>query len=538
MSVHSSEFPNTFLPTTHGIRAWAFGGMAALLTVFAFRGALVNLAWHWTTQEEYSHGYLIPLVTAWLLWAHRDAITAIIPRPAWGGPALVALAAIMHVIGQVTPIFILSQLAFVIALLGIILGTGGFALFRLSFTPVIFLFFAIPLPTFITASLSLELQLISSKLGFGLIRLFQIPVYLEGNLIDLGTYKLQVAEACSGLRYLFPLFSLSFLVAYLFKASAWQRAVVLLSSIPITILMNGIRIGIVAITIDRWGPRMADGVLHFFEGWVIFAASTLVILVEVYLLALLSHRRFFEVFGFAPEPVRSSAHSKLGPIDLKPTYACLLLICATMISTNLWMSNRAEIIPERSRFVAFPARLGDWQGHSSSMEPQVERMLGMEDYILSDYSNPSGKVVNLYVAYYDSQHGGKYHSPLVCIPGDGWSIVALERTSYSADSPANRVIIERNGSQQLVYYWYEERGRRIASEYWSKLYLIYDAITMRRSDGALVRLTTAIRPGELTHDADARLRQFIDDLRPALDGFLPSANRRVTAVEQNPETKE
>ena len=126
--------------------------------------------------------------------------------------------------------------------------------------------FAIPLPYFIDASLSLKLQLISSQLGAFFIRLFQVPVYLDGNIIDLGTYKLQVVDACSGLRYLFPLLSLSFLAAYLFHAPIWQRVLVLLSSIPITILMNGFRIGMVGVTVDRWGPRMADEALHFFEG--------------------------------------------------------------------------------------------------------------------------------------------------------------------------------------------------------------------------------------------------------------------------------
>ena len=171
----------------------------------------------------------------------------------------------MYVIGQLSAIFVLSPLAFIIALLGIILATGGFPLLRVAFVPIAFLVFAIPLPHFIDVNLSLQLQLISSRLGVAFIRLFQIPVYLEGNVIDLGTYKLQVVDACSGLRYLFPLFSLSFLAAYLFRAPIWQRALVLFSSIPITIAMNGFRIGMVGVTVDRWGPRMAEGVLHSFR---------------------------------------------------------------------------------------------------------------------------------------------------------------------------------------------------------------------------------------------------------------------------------
>ena len=518
MSVQSIESPGT-----RATRAWILGFIAALLATIGFSGALLELVRRWSTQEEYSHGFLIPFVAAWLLWTRRDALLAAIGRPSWIGAALILLAMAMHVMGQFSAIFILSQLAFIIALLGIILAVGGTSLLRVAFVPVIFLIFAIPLPYFIDANLSLQLQLISSQLGVFFIRLFQIPVYLDGNLIDLGTYKLQVVDACSGLRYLFPLLSLSFLAAYLFQAPIWQRALVLFSSIPITIAMNGFRIGLVGVTVDRWGPRMAEGVLHFFEGWIIFIASGFLLTAEVVLLARLSGRGFFEAFRVPTDAVQLSRETRSEPTGSMPLYACLLLICATVL-TGLLISNRSEIIPERSRFVTFPATIGEWHGRASLLEPQVEHGLALEDYILSDYSKPDGKAVNLYVAYYASQRTGESpHSPLVCIPGDGWLITKLERTSYGAEQPMNRAVIERNGSKQLVYYWYEERGRRIASEYWSKWYLLSDAITKNRSDGALVRLITTVLPGELERDADSRLQSFIRDLLPGLSGYLPSA---------------
>ncbi len=532
MSVQSIEFPRT-----SAIRAWFLGFIAALLAAVGFSGALFELVRRWTTQEEYSHGFLIPLVAVWLLFTRRDALLASIGRPAWTGAVLIALAMVMHVVGELSAIFILSQLAFIIALLGITLAVGGFRLLRVAFVPIIFLIFAIPLPYFIDANLSLQLQLISSQLGVFFIRLFQIPVYLDGNIIDLGTYKLQVVDACSGLRYLFPLLSLSFLAAYLFHAPIWQRALVLFSSIPITIAMNGFRIGMVGVTVDRWGPQMAEGVLHFFEGWIIFIASAFLLTVEVYLLARLSGRRFYEAFCLPTDAVRLSPEAEAEPNGCMPLYACLLLICATLV-TGLLISNRSEIIPQRSRFVTFPATIGEWHGHASLLEPQVEHGLALEDYILSDYSKSDGKVVNLYVAYYASQRKGESpHSPLVCIPGGGWSITKLERTSYRAEQPLNRAMIERNGSKQLVYYWYEERGRRIASEYWSKWYLLSDAITKNRSDGALVRLITTVLPSELERDADNRLQLFMHDLLPSLGGYLPSdAAPKITTGEYRPES--
>lgn len=501
----------------------------------AFHTALFALPRSWYLQEEYSHGYLVPLVTAWMLWVRRHDVITNLGRPIWMGAALVALAASLHIISQLSGILILSQMAFVITLFGIVLAIGGYALMRVTFAPIAFLIFAIPLPDFLNAGLSLDLQLISSKLGAAFINLFNAPVYLEGNIIDLGTYKLQVVDACSGLRYLFPLCSLSFLAAYLFQAPIWQRVFVALSSIPITVAMNGFRIGAVGITVDRWGPSMADGMLHFLEGWIIFLASTLVILIEVYLLARISKRPFSESFGVLTG-AKSTASAAVLSKDHRPFYACLFLIL-TILFAGTFTGIRSETIPERSRFVTFPADIGDWHGHASSLAPDVERTLGLDDYILSDYSDPSGKIVNLYVAYYASQHRFKYHSPLVCIPADGWSIISFERTKNDVGHPMNRAIIERNGSRQLVYYWYEERGRKIASEYLSRLYLIYDSIFMNRSDGALIRLVTPILPDELDEQADIRLRRFIRDLEPRLNVFVPSrdspTNERPTA--RNPQ---
>ncbi|MGC2696324.1 MAG: exosortase, partial [Candidatus Angelobacter sp.] len=316
MPVRSIEFPGTA-----ATRAWIFVFLAALLAAIGFSGALSELVKRWATQEEYSHGFLIPLVTAWLLWTRRDALLASVGRPAWSGAVLMLLAMAMHVVGLLSAIFILSQLAFIIALLGIVLAAGGFSLLRATLIPIIYLIFAIPLPYFIDANLSLQLQLISSQLGVFFIRLFQIPVYLDGNVIDLGTYKLQVVDACSGLRYLFPLLGLSFLAAYLFRAPIWQRALVLFSSIPITILMNGFRIGMVGVTVDKWGPRMAEGVLHFFEGWIVFVASVFLLTVEVSLLARISGKRFFEAFGVPADTVRLPTGAKSKPTGRTPLYA-------------------------------------------------------------------------------------------------------------------------------------------------------------------------------------------------------------------------
>lgn len=500
---------------------------AIAVAILGFSGALGELAHRWYQQEEYSHGFLIPIVAAWLLWERRDALRASIGRPSPLGPVLVLLALAIHVIGVLSAIFILSQIGFVIILIGIVLAIGGYSLLRVTFVPIAFLLFAIPLPYFIDAVLTLRLQLISSELGVFFIRLFGIPVYLDGNIIDMGDYKLQVVDACSGLRYLYPLLSLSFLAAYLFKAPFWQRLLVFLSSIPIAIGMNGFRIGLVGLTVDRWGSEMADATLHFFEGWVIFVASAVLLAAEIYLLALISGKNFIAAFYLPKIAVSSSSGLRIRSEGDNPLLACLLLLCVGGL-TAYAISGRPEIIPERPRFVEFPTRMGQWQGYASLLDPATEKALGLDDYLLSDFSRPNGRIVNLYVAYYASQRAGEApHSPIVCIPGGGWTITELQQINYGnlgKPQPLNRVVIRKGTEKELVYYWFVERGRKLANEWLAKWYLLEDAIVKDRTDGALIRLTTQIEPDETEADADARLQSFMQIAIPRLTNFLPPAS--------------
>ena len=212
----------------------------------------------------------------------------------------------------------------------------------------------------------------------------------------------------------------------------------------------------------------------------------------------------------------------------EPRSTCELYCSALRRRTSGHLvSTRVEIYPDRQLFAAFPKSIGEWRGKSSSLDIQTAQSLGLTDYVLSDFFNKGGRVVNLYVAYYASQRTGlSPHSPSVCIPANGWQIIDLKRTSYTnaegISLPLNRVIIGQGSNKQLVYYWFDERGMQIANEYISKLYLLRDAIFKNRTDGALVRLITPIYPGEREGEADKRLQEFTGIVVPTLSGYLPS----------------
>lgn len=501
-------------------------GIGLLLALLAYWGGIDNLVHRWSTQDEYSHGFFLPLIAAWLLWRRRDAVLASFGRPSWFGVLLILVAIGMLVLGELTALFLLIQAGFLLTLVGLLLAAGGWPLLRVGLLPIALLIFAIPLPYFVDAQLSWRLQLLSSELGVDLLRLFGVSVYLEGNVIDLGLYQLQVVDACSGLRYLYPLLSVGFLGAYLFQAPLWQRVTVFLSTIPITIIMNSVRIALIGVLVNRWGTGKAEGFLHLFEGWVIFLVCALLLVGEIWLFARwTSGRGLYEVMYL---PTINAAAQTGDNIERsrKPLWLALGLLAAAALFVNT-LDDREELRPPREAFVKFPAILGHWVARDEYLPAIIEKKLGLDDYVLSDYRDAAGNTVNFYAAYYGSQRKGvSPHSPRVCMPGGGWLITRLEWGELEGLTgippfPYNRTVIERGEQRQLVYYWFEQRGRRIANEYFMKWYLLVDALTRNRTDGALVRVTTPLRADESLADGDARIRSFLQVAMPELHRFIP-----------------
>src|SRR6202021_2384694 len=273
------------------------------------------------------------------------------------------------IIGQLGTVYTAVQYAYVITLYGLILSFLGWPAFRIIAAPLLIVLFMIPLPQFFMANLSTALQLWSSRFGVFVMRLLYISVFLEGNVIDLGGYKLQVAEACSGLRYLFPLMTLGFLIAYFYKGAFWKRCVLFLSSIPITMLMNSIRVGTIGVMVEHWGIGMAEGFLHEFQGWMVFMISTLLMLGEIVVLNGIGHENgtWRQLFGVEfPAPTPSGVEIRRRNLPDRFIAASALLL--VFIAVTLLIPRPVEIFPSRASFAEFPMELGEWRGRREGVE--------------------------------------------------------------------------------------------------------------------------------------------------------------------------
>lgn len=475
----------------------------------------------WHNKEEYGHGFIIPMITLYFIGQKKSLIFAEKFAPSWSGIAIIVFAISSYFVGAIGNIDFLLNFSFIFLLIGLSLVIAGYKISKIILIPILILIFSFPLPSILQAGLTAKMQLFSSKLGVSFIRFCNIPVYLEGNLIDLGHYQLNIVEACSGLRYLFPLMSLAFICTYLYQVVFWKRIIVFLSSIPITIFMNSFRIGITGILVEYGGTSMAKGFIHDFEGWIIFMACLIVLAFEMWLLSWNERktRRWDELFGLNTQPILST-HSPYTLTRL-PLFVSILLISFAVIFIKP-LAIRADVIPQRQLLNNFPLKLANLTGRTAIMKTNTLDFLGLTDYALINFQDKAQRPINFYIAYYQTQKNGVVpHSPKLCIPGGGWRISDLTETEFKGIN-FNRVLINQGQYKQLVYYWYQQRGRSIANEYFFKWHTFVGSLKYKRTDGALVRLTTALHFNEKIDTADQRLQQFMLLINPKLALYVPN----------------
>lgn len=515
---------------------WWGAALPAVLLGIIYSNGIAYMVHKWYADENYGHGFFVPLISLYLIWQQRHRLREKRLQGSWWGVPVLLIGVGLYFIGELATIYVAVHLSLWVVLIGLTLAAIGGEGMQIIAFPLFYLLAMIPLPDFLYQGLSGWLQLVSSALGVGCLQVIGVTAFREGNVIDLGPIQLQVVEACSGLRYLFPLAALALICAYLFREKLWKRVLLFLSSFPIAIFLNGFRIGMTGLLVDLYGTQTAEGFFHSFSGWLLFVSSLSILFAEMWLLARIGagkRKAFREWFGAGLDPVEASRLSATGSLQtaLRPppsTYLFSVALLVPVLFVSMQINAREEIVPSRESFTEFPMQVAAWSGKPLVMEEAYRDALRFDDYLLADYQSQERVPINLYVAYYGSQKKGQSaHSPRTCIPGGGWEITSLRTIRIDGEGAAipplwaNRVLIQKGDQKQLVYYWFQQRGRLLTNEYLVKFYLLWDAVTLNRTDGALVRLTAAISSGESESIVDDRLVGFARTVRPHLGRYIP-----------------
>jgi exosortase len=241
----------------------------------------------WWTDEDMSHGFLVPFVILWIVWRERERWQSLPTEPSWWGLAFLALAAGLQFAGALGVGLFAGSLAFLLSVAGAVLCLGGFKWLRALAFPLVLAVFMLPKLAIVYNQATLPLQLLASRLAAGILTTAGIGVIREGNILDVGGHRVAVVEACSGIRYLLSLGFMAVVFGYVADSKTWMRLALLLAAIPVAILANGVRVAAAG-----WSPSLEAGTPHLIAGWFIFVAcmATLIVVRQLFNKAYVNYR--------------------------------------------------------------------------------------------------------------------------------------------------------------------------------------------------------------------------------------------------------
>ena len=502
--------------------------------VFLYAAVLAKLGVDWWSDENYSHGLLVPFVIGFIVWKGWGGLRSQTKNPSsWLGAIIVILALLLLFASTLAAELFTQRISLALMLAGIVVYFFGTRILNLLAVPFALLLLAIPIPQIVFNRIAIPLQMWASQIAVWGIRLFEVPALRNGNVIDIlprgatQTISLEVVEACSGIRSLMTLVTLALILAYftrrddarglanLSTADFWRAVVLMIAAVPIAVVTNATRVTATGLMTYYYGKPATESTQHDISGWLVYVVA-LAMLIGVNIVL----KRVFKGGKTAPPTAPATAPA--------PAAAALPLIAVLVLSGIFinWFVHRGEVQVPRKALTELSAQLGDWRqkGSEIKFDEQIVSVLRTTDYTMREYTLPDGRIANIYVGYYASQRtGATYHSPQNCLPGAGWVMRDPQyiniTTSDGGTFAANQYIIENGIYREVMIYWYQGRGRTEASEYLDKINTVIDSVTRRRTDGAIVRVMTDVGTDEATSLAAAS--DLAARLAAALPPFVP-----------------
>ena len=255
-----------------------------LLLLILYREVFRNLVFDWWNDENFSHGFLIPLLSGYFVWERRKRLAELPIQWHWSGFVVLITGLLLLIAGVVGAEFFLTRISLLFLIAGMILIFLGWGHLKELLFPIAVLILMIPIPAIIFNNIAFPLQVFASKCAVALLETIGVPALREGNIIYLPNTSLEVVEACSGIRSLVSLITLSLAFAYFSHRSLWARIIITLSSIPVAVLANAIRVSGTGLLAYFISPEMADGFFHQFSGWLVFLVAFLLLVCESWLI--------------------------------------------------------------------------------------------------------------------------------------------------------------------------------------------------------------------------------------------------------------
>ncbi len=548
----------TFIESLKEYRWYLIG---LLLLLFALYIKIVpEMVMQWYQDENYSHGFLVPLIAGYFLYTRwtelRDA--PVIPWNA--GLLVIVLGLVQLLIGWLGSEYFTMRSSMIVLLAGLILSFFGSTVFRVLSLPLGYLFFMVPIPYIIYDLVAFPLKIFVTKVSVLTLKAIGITVMREGNIIMFPALTLEVADACSGIRSLISLLALAVAYAFFIRITSWKRWILICSAIPIAIFTNAMRVIVTGILAQYWGEKAAQGFFHEFAGLAVFGLAMIMLVVFGALLKTEDREQKTEDREQKAEDRGQKAEDRgqgtedreqgtedrgqkaedreqgtedreqktgdRGQKDVSLISKPIIVIILIMFTTvGLYMNLHQDLhVPIKKSFELFPTTISGWRVVGESyLSANVQKVLKATDILLRQYANSDGKQVNLYIGYHGGGKGtGGIHSPKHCLPGSGWYEISTRKTEMElAGKKINIVqsVYQKGYDKEVFIYWFQAGNKTINDEYSLKLAEITNSVLYRRRDTAFIRISV---PFETDQQAAIAIgERFLRDIYPTIQGFLP-----------------
>jgi EpsI family protein len=492
-------------------RLLAAGVVLALAGVFS--GVLQGLVRVWEAQDEYAHGFLIPVISAYFVYLEKDRLRRIRLAPAlWAGLAVLLSGCVLYLAGERGGVVTAERVSLIVVLMGLVLLLLGVEFFRALLFPIVYLIVMIPLVDLSADAIHLPFQLVTATIAAKGLALFGVPVLHSRQYLHLPNVTLEVANLCSGARFFISIVAITVPLAILTQRTALRRVLLLVAGIVISVLANGIRVALIGIWAYRYGAGTdIHGPFHMLQGLFVSVVGYAVLFLVAYLLADRGRPAAAEPMAAGAERALTAAHAG--------TLRSGLLAVGILAVVGVY----GRMIPLRVMPEAGPteaAAFGDWERRPPLREL---RLPGADRELNAAYRVPGGREIGLYRAYFAFQRQGKE-----CVEsGSAWGRPGSEPLAVSQAGAGtvrvNAVTFPEAGARYAGLYWYEVDDRVYAGKLEAKVRTALNGLVRNRNNGAVVLVYCRLDEGQSRDAAFAALADFL-----RLSGLLRSAGRGVS----------
>ncbi|MBI5586776.1 MAG: exosortase W [Deltaproteobacteria bacterium] len=506
-------------PVSNPVFSRAMWGRIAVLGLafaLALRGPLALLADTWSYQD-FSHGFIVPIVSLYIIWVERERLKEIPIRPSFlGGITVVAAGALALMTGRTASVVLVEESSLLVIIPGLVLLLLGRRYLKALALPLAYLVLMVPVFTPLIEKIHWPFQLFTARFASALLPHLGVPVYQRMQYLELPNISLEVAEACSGANFMVSIIAIVIPLAYFTQREWWRKSLLVVLAFFIGLLTNGLRVTLIGIwTYYNLGDAL-HGPYHLLQGYFVSIFGFIFLFFTAHLLKKLPPH--YSENSLSGEPACPHSYTRADEKRFNSAMAAAIVMLSGLGLYYTFYSPAP--LPLNKSLTEFPLAAGQWTGTATGFEKYDLRVPGASDELNNLYRNASGRSVRLYIGYLDSQ---TQYRKLI-----GVHFEDLYRNMTEVTVPdgsggrmtVNRVVSKSGSGDFITLFWYNLNGRNTANRYKAKLITAADGLVTRHTNGALIIVTAGFKDDDDLKQAFSDDLDLIKELQPSLNGYF------------------